>query len=52
LAIGIKCSFVLLLALRCDPRTELVAIDGVGLRDAGITMVFDVGQAVGGDTGF
>jgi hypothetical protein len=34
-------------ALIADPCSELVAVDRVGVRDAGITMAFDVVQKSG-----
>ena len=42
LAVGVKDAFGVVGALRGDPRAELVAIDRVGLRDAGVTVAFDV----------
>ena len=42
LAIGVKGAFGVHAPLCKDPMTETVAIDGVGLRDAGVTVAFDV----------
>ena len=44
LAVGVKGAFGVAVALRVDPHTERVAIDGVGPRDAGVTVAFDVVQ--------
>ena len=44
LATGLKGAFGVFAALHTDPLTELVAIARVGLRDAGVTVAFDVGQ--------
>ena len=47
MAVGVKGAFGVAWALRRDPLTELVAIDRVGLRDAGVTVAFDVVAGVG-----
>jgi hypothetical protein len=44
LAIGVKDAFGVDDPLVADPITEVVAIDGVGVRDAGVTVAFDVTQ--------
>jgi hypothetical protein len=41
-AIGAKSALVVPLTLTTDPPTEPVAIDGIGLRDAGVAVAFDV----------
>jgi hypothetical protein len=44
LAIDLKGASGVVVALRLDPGTERVAIDHVGLRDAGVTVAFYVVQ--------
>ena len=41
-AVGVKGAFGVAMTLHGDPLTELVAIDRVRMRDAGVTVVFDV----------
>ena len=43
-AVGVEHAFGVVDALQADPPTESVAIDSVGIRDAGITVAFDVVQ--------
>jgi hypothetical protein len=42
LAISLQGAFAVVIALLADPCAELVAIDGVVVRDAGVTVSFDV----------
>lgn len=42
LAFGVKTAFGVIPPLPYDPPTELVVIDGIRRRDAGVTMAFDV----------
>ncbi len=42
--VGVQGAFDVTPALHIDPCAEFVAIDCVGLRDAGVTVVFDVVQ--------
>src|SRR6516225_9326602 len=44
LALGLKGPFGEVIPLRISPRTERVAVDRVGLRDAGMTVALDVLQ--------
>jgi hypothetical protein len=41
LATGLKGAFGVVGALLPDPSTESLAVDRVGLRDAGVTVAFD-----------
>jgi len=42
LTLGLKGALGVVVALRVDPRTESAVIDGVGDRDSGVTVAFDV----------
>jgi hypothetical protein len=44
LAIGVEGALDVALALRHDPTTELAAIDGVRVRNASVTVAFDILQ--------
>ena len=42
MAVGVKGAFLVALTLTTGPPTEPIAIDGIGLRDVGAAVVFDV----------